>query len=125
MGLTEKQLYNYVKEARRKKGVTGLILLQLLEMRLDSICFALGFGTTIGNARHITVNGKIVNIPSFQCRINDVINIKEKATSKNLVQKNLEVNKTMSRPTHMKFDTEKAEGQVINYCDRKSIQLKV
>ena len=130
-GLTKKQLYNYVKEARRKKGVTGLILLQLLEMRLDSICFALGFGTTIGNARqiinhrYITVNGKIVNIPSFQCRINDVINIKEKTTSKNLVQKNLEVNKTMSRPTHMKFDTEKAEGQVINYCDRKSIQLKV
>ena len=83
-GLTESQLFRYVKEARRRRGITGLILLQLLEMRLDTICYALGFAKTIGQARqlvnhgHITVNKKVVSIPSFQCRINDVIGIKEK-----------------------------------------------
>ncbi len=72
-GLTESQLFRYVKEARRRKGVTGLILLQLLEMRLDTLCFTLGFAKSIGQARqlvnhgHITVNKKVINIPSFQC----------------------------------------------------------
>merc|ERR1712214_104358 len=70
-GLTENQLFRYVKEARRRTGVTGLILLQLLEMRLDTICFTLGFANTIAQARqlvnhgHITVNKKVIDIPSF------------------------------------------------------------
>merc|ERR1712086_656984 len=91
-GLTESQLYRYVKEARRRKGITGLILLQLLEMRLDTICFNLGFATTISNARqlvthgHIAINGNILNIPSFQCRINDLISIKQ--NSKNIIEGN-------------------------------------
>jgi small subunit ribosomal protein S4 len=65
-GLTESQLYRYVKEARRRKGVTGLILLQLLEMRLDTLCFTLGFAKSIAQARqlvnhgHITVNKKVL-----------------------------------------------------------------
>jgi small subunit ribosomal protein S4 len=86
-GLTESQLFSYVKEARRRSGVTGLILLQLLEMRLDSICFSLGFAPTISNARqlvnhgHITVNGKVVDIPSFQCRISDIVGVKQKQIS--------------------------------------------
>ena len=94
-GLTENQLFRYVKEARRRKGVTGLILLQLLEMRLDTLCFTLGFAKSIAQARqlvnhgHITVNKKTVSIPSFQCRLNDVISVKEKSTSKNLVENNL------------------------------------
>ena len=94
-GLTESQLYRYIKEARRRKGVTGLILLQLLEMRLDSICFSLGFAPTMASAGqlvnhgHITVNGKTVSIPSFQCRIEDIISAKAKSTSKNLVETNL------------------------------------
>ena len=86
-GLTENQLFRYVKEARRRKGVTGLILLQLLEMRLDTLCFTLGFAKSIAQARqlvnhgHITVNKKVINIPSFQCRLEDVISVKEKNTS--------------------------------------------
>merc|ERR1711937_883908 len=93
-GLTEKQLFRYVKEARRRKGVTGLILLQLLEMRLDTLCFTLGFAKSIAQARqlvnhgHILVNKKVVSIPSFQCRLNDIISIKDKSTSKNLVSNN-------------------------------------
>ena len=66
-GLTESQLFRYVKEARRRKGVTGLILLQLLEMRLDTLCFTLGFAKSIAQARqlvnhgHITVNKKNIS----------------------------------------------------------------
>jgi len=52
-GLTENQLYRYIKEARRRKGVTGLILLQLLEMRLDTLCFSLGFAKSIAQARQL------------------------------------------------------------------------
>ena len=89
-GLTENQLYRYVKEARRRKGVTGLILLQLLEMRLDTLCFTLGFAKSIAQARqlvnhgHITVNKKVVNIPSFQCRLNDIIGSQRKKYFKNI-----------------------------------------
>lgn len=130
-GLTENQLYRYIKEARRRKGVTGLILLQLLEMRLDTICYTLGFGSTIVQARqlvnhgHITVNGKVVDIPSFQCRLNDVIGIKQKPNSKNLVEKNLKENKNSDLPVHLKFDEGKLEAKVLDYCDRNDIGLDI
>jgi len=130
-GLTESQLFRYVKEARRRKGVTGLILLQLLEMRLDTLCFTLGFAKTIAQARqlvnhgHITVNNKTVSIPSFQCQINDVIGIKPKATSKNLVEGNLQTIKQVDLPTHLKFDKSKQEATVINYCDRNELLLNL
>lgn len=128
-GLTESQLYSYVKEARRRKGVTGLILLQLLEMRLDTICFTLGFASTIANARqlvnhgHITVNGKVIDIPSFQCRLNDVIGVKQKQTSTNLIQKNLEATRFYELPTHLKFEKSKLEAIITNYCNREDIML--
>ena len=119
-GLTESRLYRYIKEARRQKGVTSLVLLQLLEMRLDSICFALGFAPTILSARqlvnhgHIMVNNNVVNIASFQCRINDVIGIKLKPTSKTLIENNLANMDVNRRPTHLKFDSSKLEGVVLN-----------
>ena len=130
-GLTEKQLYSYIKEARRRTGVTGLILLQLLEMRLDSLCFSLGFASTIANARqlvnhgHITVNGKMINIASFQCRINDVIGIKDKTTSKNIIVNNLKNAQFTERPSHLKFDSTNLEGKVLNYCDRNDLLLEL
>lgn len=130
-GLTESQLYRYIKEARRREGITGLILLQLLEMRLDSICFTLGFGPTIANARqlvthgHITVNGKVVSIPSFQCRVGDVISVKPKATSKTVIENNLKNIRFVDRPTHVKFDSEKMEGTITNYCERNEILLEL
>ena len=128
-GLTETQLYSYVKEARRRKGITGLILLQLLEMRLDTLCFTLGFASTVANARqlvnhgHITVNNKIINIPSFQCRLNDIIQVKQKQTSITLVQKNLEIGKLYELPSHLKFDKAKLEAKVTNYCNREDIMI--
>ncbi len=130
-GLTEKQLFRYVKEARRRKGVTGLILLQLLEMRLDTLCFTLGFAKSIAQARqlvnhgHITVNKKVIGIPSFQCRLNDIISVKEKSTSKNLVSNNLKANQRNGMPSHLEFNDSKLEATVLDYCDRDDVQLQL
>ena len=130
-GLTENQLYRYVKEARRRQGVTGLILLQLLEMRLDTICFTLGFAKSIAQARqlvnhgHITINKKVVNIPSFQCRLNDIIGIKDKTSSKTLVENNIKNNQVNEIPAHLKFDNSKLEAVVLDYCDRDDISVKL
>lgn len=128
-GLTESQLFRYVKEARRRQGVTGLILLQLLEMRLDTLCYTLGFAKSITQARqmvnhgHITVNKQVVNIPSFQCRINDIISVKEKTASKQLVETNLKNATRNSVPGHVNFDATKLEAKVVDYCDRTEVSL--
>lgn len=130
-GLTEKQLFRYVKEARRRQGVTGLILLQLLEMRLDTICYTLGFAKTMIQARqlvnhgHIIVNGKSVDIPSFQCRLNDVIGIKNQPCSKNLIENNLKINQRGELPNHLKFDNSKMEATILDYCDRDDVALNL
>jgi len=130
-GLTESQLYRYIKEARRRNGVTSLVLIQLLEMRLDTLCFTLGFATSIAQARqlvnhgHITVNKKVVNIPSFQCRVNDVIGIKEKNVSQAVVQTNIKNNQTRELPAHLKFDNSKFEATVLDYCDRNDLELQL
>ena len=90
-GLSEKKLLSYVKEARRLKGSTGSVLLQLLEMRLDNIVYRLGIGNTIPASRqivnhgHIYVNGKKVTIPSFQCLANDVIEVRDKNHLNNII----------------------------------------
>ena len=130
-GLTESQLYRYVKEARRRKGITGLILLQLLEMRLDTICFNLGFASTIAGARqlvnhgHILVNNERVNIPSFQCQINDIIGVKQKSSSKTLIENNLKNNNLLKSPSYLTFNNSNLEAKVINYCDRKDLLLEL
>ena len=130
-GLTENQLYKYIKESRRRKGVTGLILLQLLEMRLDTLCFILGFSSTIPQARqmvshgHITINQKVVNIPSFRCKLKDIIGVKQKNTSKNLVEINLKNNEKIPPAFHLEFDKKKLEAKVLNYCERKDIRLTI
>jgi small subunit ribosomal protein S4 len=130
-GLTESQLYQYIKEARRRTGVTGLILLQLLEMRLDTICFNLGFGSTIGQTRqlvnhgHITVNNEVVDIASFQCRIGDIIGVKENQTSKKLVDENLKITQRPELPSHLIFNKDKMEGEITNHCAREDLLLEL
>lgn len=128
-GLTESQLYHYIKEARRRKGVTGLILLQLLEMRLDTICFSLGYAPTIAAARqlinhgHIVINDKVIDIPSFQCQPSDIIGIKPKSPAKKIIENNLKTINFTSPPSHLTFDKEKLEGLVKNYCVRNEVLL--
>jgi small subunit ribosomal protein S4 len=130
-GLTENQLYNYVKEARRQKGITGLILLQLLGMRLDNICFSLGLAPTISGARqlvnhgHVYVNSKPVSIANFQCRPNDLISVSKNLKSQNLIKSNLKNQKFLRKFSNLKFDNLKLEGLVENFCERSDILLEL
>nr|YP_009701074.1 ribosomal protein S4 [Parasitaxus usta]QEQ14279.1 ribosomal protein S4 [Parasitaxus usta] len=98
-GLTDRQLLQYVRIARRAKGSTGQVLLQLLEMRLDNILFRLGMTLTIPGARqlvnhrHILVNGRMVDMPSYRCKPKDVITLKDQQRSRNIINKNRDLSK--------------------------------
>jgi small subunit ribosomal protein S4 len=126
-GLTENQLYHYVKQARRQSGITGLVLLQLLEMRLDSICFSLNVANTMCGARqiinhgHILINNMKVNIPSFRCKPGDIISINSK--SKVFSTQCLKNNQASNLPSHLSFNNEKCQGIVNNYCSREDINF--
>lgn len=130
-GLTEKQLSAYVKEAKRLKGSTGAILIQLLEMRLDNIVFRLGLGNTIPASRqivnhgHVYVNGKKVNIPSFQCNPNDVIEIKDKQSSKQLIQQFLEKTESSSIPAYLEFNRENLKGTVKRLAENTDANISI
>ena len=94
-GILERQFSNMFKKASSKSGITGEILLQLCEMRLDNVVFRLGISPTRRGARqlvthrHITVNGKIVNIPSYSLRVGDVVGVREKSKSLQVVTASL------------------------------------
>ena len=74
---------------------------------------------------HITVNQKIVSIPSFQCRLNDIICVKQKNTSKNIIETNLKNNGKIEVPGHLQFDSTKIEAKVLDYCDRADVGLDI
>ena len=94
-GILERQFSNMFKKASSKSGITGEILLQLCEMRLDNVVFRLGISPSRRGARqlvthrHITVNGKIVNIPSYNLRVGDVVGVREKSKSLQVVTASL------------------------------------
>lgn len=130
-GLTERQLQRYVREARRKKGPTAFFLMQLLEMRLDTVVFRLGLAPTIPAARqfvnhgHILINHKKINIPSFQCQINDIITIKDKKGSKQLVEKSLAITRFSALPNHLDFNPKTFQAEVKDLVNRKDLSFKV
>ena len=130
-GLTEKQLLRYVKKARRAGGSTGLALLQQLEMRLDNTIFRLGFGPTIPSSRqivnhgHITVNGRVVSVPSYQCRPGDVISVRDKDASRKLVESNLQFPGLANLPNHLELDKDKLIGKVNGIIEREWIALNI
>ena len=109
-GVTERQLLRYVKKARRASGSTGQVILQQLEMRLDNTCFRLGFGPTIPSARqavnprHNTVNGRHVSFSSYQCRSGDVLGVRGKVDSQNLVTARLDFSGLATVPLHLAID---------------------
>jgi len=94
-GVLEKQFRNLYEKAKRTKGITGVVLLQLLESRLDNVVYRLGFAPTRAGARqlvshkHITVDGKVVNIPSFHVRPGQVVAIREKDKSMEVIDASL------------------------------------
>ncbi|NJL82950.1 MAG: 30S ribosomal protein S4 [Chloroflexaceae bacterium] len=130
-GISEKQLITYVRKARRATGSTGQSLLRLLEMRLDNTVFRLGMAGTIPAARqlvghgHITVNGRSVNIPSYQCRVGDVIAVRDNERSRDLVRRNMEYPGLAHLPTHLAFDKNTLVGTVNSLIEREWIALQV
>jgi len=128
-GVSERQLIKYVREARRRKGSTGEVLLQILETRLDNIVFRLGFAPTIAAARqlithgHIRVNGKRTDIPSYLCQVNDTIAVHE--ASKNLVKKSLERANQNQLPTHLELIVDKLTGLVKGTVPRDTVGVSI
>lgn len=130
-GLSEKQLLRYVRRARRATGSTGQVLLQLLEMRLDNTVFRLGMAPTIPAARqlvnhgHITVNGRVVNIASYQCRPGEVIGVRSREKSRQMVETNLQYPGLANLPSHLELDKNKLEGKVNSTIEREWIALQI
>mmetsp|Transcript_25844 Transcript_25844/g.39606 ORF Transcript_25844/g.39606 Transcript_25844/m.39606 type:complete len:200 (-) Transcript_25844:10221-10820(-) len=126
-GITETQLFSYVKEAKRRKGITGLILLQLLEMRLDSICYQSGWVKSIAHARqlinhgHIKVNNKKLTIPSFQCELKDIIEL----TNSNKTFEDTFERKDLNSPSHLEVDFKNFKIKVLDYCVRENLPIKL
>nr|YP_010499769.1 ribosomal protein S4 [Rheum uninerve]AZZ73201.1 ribosomal protein S4 [Rheum tanguticum]WDW28531.1 ribosomal protein S4 [Rheum palmatum]UWM93649.1 ribosomal protein S4 [Rheum tanguticum]UWT59552.1 ribosomal protein S4 [Rheum uninerve]WDW29119.1 ribosomal protein S4 [Rheum palmatum] len=130
-GITERQLLKYFRIARKAKGSTGQVLLQLLEMRLDNILFRLGMSPTIPGARqlvnhrHILVNGRIVDIPSYRCKPNDIVMAKDKQKSKALVQNYLDSSHSEELPKHLTLHPFPYKGVVNQIIDNKWVGLKI
>jgi small subunit ribosomal protein S4 len=128
-GVSEKQLYGYVKEARRLKGATGILLLQLLEMRLDNIVYRLGLAPTIPSARqlvthgHLLLNGKNVNIPSFQCKPKDIISVSRNSTT--LITDNLKTSNSHFLPFHLNLDKKNLIGKINSLIFREDLILNI
>lgn len=115
-GVLERQFRNYYKEAARLTGSTGENLLQLLEQRLDNVVYRMGFGATRAEARQvvshrqITVNGQVVNIPSYQVKAGDVIAVREKAKTQLRVKNALDLAAQRSSVEWVEVDAGKMEG---------------
>lgn len=128
-GVLESQFRRYYEEADRLKGITGENLLRLLELRLDNVVFRLGFANSRTEARqlvrhsHFTVNGKKVNIPSYQVKVGDVIAVKEKSRDSEKFKAIAEV--ATSVPKWLNVDKDKMEGQVIALPQREDIDIPV
>ena len=128
-GLLEKQFRGYYDEAARQKGKTGEVMLSLLERRLDNVCYRLGLGASRAQARqivnhtHITVNGKKVNIPSYQIKVGDVIAVKEKSAKSELFAAIKESRVIV--PKWLEFDPAKLTGKVVALPARDDIDLTI
>lgn len=148
-GITEKQLYNYYIFSKKNNKLTGTFLLELLESRLDSVIYRFGFTQTIAAARqlinhnHILVNNKIISIPSFFCKKNDIISVSQKSI--NLVKKFIKAQQLRQEimyrkitsykntndpltnylitPSHLKIDENLLTGKFLNAPNRKDFPL--
>ncbi len=126
-GILEKQFQAYVREASRLKGASGQNLIMLLESRLDNIVWRLGLARTIPQARqiivhrHITVNGKRVDRPSFFVKPGMEIGVREKSKNSKLIQEILEQSAGYTRPSWLEFDPAKAEGKLTSVPERADL----
>ena len=126
-GVLERQFRNYYKKAAGQKGSTGENLIRLLEGRLDNVVYRMGFAATRAEARQlvghkgISVNGELVNIPSFQVKDGDAIAIREKASKQLRVQSALEIASQVGFPEWVEVDQKKMTGTLKQLPDRDDI----
>ena len=125
-GILERQFRNMFDKASRKDGVTGENLLQLLEARLDNVVYRLGIAPTRRSARqlvthkHITVNGNLVNIPSYTLKEGDMIAVREKSKSLTAISSSI-ANKSANKYKWLEWDEKSLLGKLVTYPDRESI----
>ena len=123
-GVLERQFRRYYKEAARRTGATGQTLLQILECRLDNVVYRMGFAVTRAEARQlvshkaIEVNGKVVNIPSYQVKAEDVISIREGAKAQLRIVSALQVAKQVGLPEWVEVDESKMTGKFKSVPER-------
>jgi small subunit ribosomal protein S4 len=125
-GILERQFRKTFDKASRSKGVTGSVLLQLLESRLDNVVYRLGVAPTRASARqlvshrHITVNGEVVNIPSYQLRPGDIIGVREKSKSLEIIADSLTTHRISKLPW-LEWDDTQMAGKFMSVPERTDI----
>ncbi len=130
-GILERQFRRYFKEADRRRGVTGEILLQLLESRLDNVVYRMGFGRSRAEARHLVnhghfqVNDRKVDIPSYLTRPGDVIAVREKSRNLPVFKEIREAGEGHSTVDWLEADLEHLQGKVIRIPQREEIDVPV
>ncbi len=123
-GILERQFRNLFEKASRKGGITGEVLLQLIESRLDNVVYRLGIARTRNQARqivthkHITVNGQVVNIPSYLLKAGDVVGVRERSKSLEIIEDSLS---SRTNYSWLDWNGEKMEGKFMNYPERADI----
>lgn len=130
-GLLERQFRNYFKEASLQRGSTGENLLQLLEGRLDNVVYRMGYALTRAEARQlvghkaITVNGKVVNVPSCQVRTDDVVGVRERARKQTRIQDALAINGNLGFVDWVDVNSDKMEGVFKRLPDRTDLPADI
>jgi small subunit ribosomal protein S4 len=126
-GVLERQFRNYYKKATKVKGATGENLLRMLEARLDNVVYRMGFAATRAEARQlvshrgVTVNGVVVNVPSYQCSAGDVVALRDKAQKQARVQQALQIRGQVGFPDWVEVDEKKFSGVLRNLPERGEI----
>ena len=130
-GVLEKQFRGYYKEAARLKGATGENLLQLLECRLDNVVYRMGFGSTRAESRQlvshkaITVNGEVVNVPSFQIKAGDVVAVRQKSKEQLRIKSALDLAAQRGQIDWVSVDMGKLEGQFTRKPERTDLSPEI
>lgn len=130
-GILESQFRNYFETAASKKGITGEVLLQLLESRLDNVVYRMGFGSTRAEARqlvnhgHFSVNGKHVNIPSYLMKVGETIEVAGSSRKSVRFKEILDMTGSKVVPKWIEVDQESLKGRVVALPSREDIDLPV
>lgn len=130
-GVGEKQFRKYFEMASSKKGITGDILLQILESRLDNVVYRLGYGSSRAQARmlithgHFEVNGQKVDIPSYLVKEGDIVKVREIRKDSKIIKENVEVNSSRPVPEWLEKDEKTLSGKVVRLASREDVDIPV